>query len=101
MATGRITIEGVFAALLAAGFIADGHTESETVRIPTRNCPVYGGIGGELATFGGRKRFRRGEQFVTVGKRTICFYEKRDRKAYNFRSYPTNAREQWGKEIHA
>lgn len=60
--------------LTAHGFAADGFTDSQTVRIPTVRAPVFGGIGGELATFGGRKRFARNGLKVTVGKRTTYFY---------------------------
>lgn len=60
--------------LAAHGFVADGFTDSQTVRIPTTRAPVFGGLGGELATFGGRKRFARNGLKVTVGKRTTYFY---------------------------
>lgn len=58
-------------ALLAAGFVEDGETRSETVRVGTSASPVFGGSGGELRTFGGRARYRRGDVFVTVGPRTV------------------------------
>lgn len=65
-------------AVLAAGFVADGETRSETVRIPTERCPVLcrGKMGGEIATFGGRPRFALPgtNRRVTVGPRTVCFY---------------------------
>lgn len=60
--------------LTLAGWVADGTTAAETVRVPTTDSPVFGGIGGELRTFGGRERFAKGERRVTVGKRTVFFY---------------------------
>lgn len=67
-------VNGVIELLNASGFVADGFTDSQTVRIPTVRSPVFGGIGGELATFGGRRRFKRDSLKVTVGKRTTYFY---------------------------
>lgn len=69
--------EAVIAALLNAGFTPDGNTPQETVRIPTVETPVYGGIGGKLTTLGGRQRFMLpGTSIkVTVGKITTYFYE--------------------------
>jgi hypothetical protein len=66
----------VFDALKAAGFIEDGHTVTHHVRIGTAKNPVYGGLGGKAATFGGRQRFvRPGTQIkATVGPRTTNFY---------------------------
>ncbi len=63
-------------ALLAAGFLPDGHTRQELVRIPTRNSPVFGHSGGELAKLGGRQRFALPDTDVkcTVGKRTLALY---------------------------
>lgn len=83
-------IEIVVDVLLANGWTPAGHTESETVRIPTTRAPVYGGIGGEVRTFGGRARFAKGERRrVTVGARTTCFYEVVDKKAQGFVSLRT------------
>lgn len=64
--------------LLRAGFVADGATQQEQVRIPTARSPVYGGIGGELRTLGGRARFALpGTQVrATVGGRSVCLYLK-------------------------
>ena len=76
--------------LLDNGWSADGQTITETVRIPTVRSPVFGGIGGELATFGGRQRFRKGNQFCTVGKRTVNFYERGSRGAVNMEQAKTN-----------
>lgn len=67
-------IQEVIEMLEAHGFVADGFTDTQHVRIPTTRAPVFGGIGGELATFGGRKRFARNNLKVTVGKRTTYFY---------------------------
>lgn len=67
-------VEEVIETLKAHGFVADGFTDIQHVRIPTTRAPVFGGIGGELATLGGRKRFARNGLKVTVGKRTAYFY---------------------------
>ena len=63
--------------LQAAGYRPAGHTESEAVRIPTMNAPVFGGLGGEVRTLGGRERFAipNSPKRATVGKRTVCLYE--------------------------
>ena len=47
----------VIDAFLAAGFVPDGQTREKTVRIPTRNSPLLGRSGGELAKLGGQQRF--------------------------------------------
>jgi hypothetical protein len=62
--------------LLDAGFEPDGTTREETVRIPTRNSPLFGSSGGELAKLGGRQRFAiPGTTYkATVGKRTTAVY---------------------------
>lgn len=61
--------------LESAGFVADGQTREETVRIPTTRSPLIGKGGGELATFGGRLRFAGPSDWrATVGKRTVCLY---------------------------
>jgi hypothetical protein len=63
--------------VLAGGFVPAGETTTQTVRIPTTRSPVYGGAGGEIATFGGRQRFTKPDtdMRVTVGKITTYFYE--------------------------
>lgn len=62
--------------LLAAGFIPDGQTRDEVVRLPTRRVPLLGASGGELAKFGGRQRFAQPGTGVkaTVGPRTTAIY---------------------------
>lgn len=62
--------------LLAAGFTPDGQTKVEQVRIPTKDCPVFGQSGGELATLGGRQRFAKAGTDIkaTVGLRTTALY---------------------------
>lgn len=62
--------------LLDAGFEPDGTTREETVRIPTRNSPLFGNSGGELAKLGGRQRFAiPGTTYkATVGMRTTAVY---------------------------
>jgi hypothetical protein len=59
--------ERAIALLVAAGWVPAGQTQSETVRVPTSRSPVFGGIGGELHTFGGRPRFEKGHKRATVG----------------------------------
>jgi hypothetical protein len=81
--------ETVIAALFSNGWIPDGATHEEQVLIPTTKSPRFGKCGGELATFGGRSRFRNGERYCTVGKITTCFYSKVDKQAVNFRNYCT------------
>ena len=58
------------------GWTRDGQTQSDTVRMATTTSPVYGGIGGEIRTFGGRERWRKGQTrfFCTIGPRTVCVY---------------------------
>ena len=67
---------GALDTLLAAGFVPDGQTRQERVRIPTRQSPVYGLSGGELATLGGRQRLALPGTSVkaTVGPRTLALY---------------------------
>ncbi|TAN03176.1 MAG: hypothetical protein EPN36_14355 [Rhodanobacteraceae bacterium] len=64
------------ATLEAHGFVPDGHTSEQLVRIPTSKSPVYGSSGGELATMGGRARYAKPGMKIlaTVGKRTTCVY---------------------------
>jgi hypothetical protein len=67
--------------LLASGFAEAGTTRVDNVRIPTTRSPVFGHgatMGGERATFGGRLRFARGKQRVTVGRYTTSFYTTLD-----------------------
>lgn len=63
-------------ALLAAGFIPDGQTQQQHVRIPTMKSPVLGGMGGERRTLGGRARFvlPHTKLRVTIGKGTTNLY---------------------------
>lgn len=62
--------------LLDSGFVADGATRTEHVRVPTKRVPLYGTSGGELATFGGRARFTVPGSGLkaTVGDRTTYLY---------------------------
>lgn len=62
--------------LLAAGFVPDGETRQEQVRIPTAKAPVFGHSGGVLATLGGRRRFVKPGTTIkaTVGQRTTALY---------------------------
>lgn len=69
-------VQAAMAVLLDAGFVPDGTTRTDTVRVPTQASPVYGGSGGELATFGGRQRLARGMLKATVGPRTVALYRR-------------------------
>jgi len=69
----------VINALQFAGFVEDGATREEVVRVPTTNSPLFGKIGkngGALALFGGRMRFAKTGTNIkaTVGKRTTSIY---------------------------
>ena len=68
--------QAVIDLLLAAGFVPDGLTAEQTVRVPTKGSPLYGRSGGVLATFGGRARLTMpGTDFkATVGARTTYLY---------------------------
>jgi len=79
----------VIALLIAHGWQEDGTTREETVRIPTMRSPVFGGVGGELRTFGGRQRLRKGDRRVTVGPRTVCFYRCGPNGPCDFDRVPT------------
>jgi hypothetical protein len=83
--------ERIITLLVEQGWQEDGATRTEHVRIGTSRSPVYGGIGGEARTFGGRQRFRKPDSdlYVTVGRNSVCFYHKRDGQAIGFRSYST------------
>lgn len=72
-------VENVVALLRRNDFVADGETQTETVRVPSRGAaPVlnHGKSGGRLRTIGGRQRYtnaRTGVR-VTVGTRTVYIY---------------------------
>ena len=76
----RRPMDEIVALLLSSGFTEAGETRTEQVRIPTTRLPLYGKCGGERVAFGGRRRFQRGDQRATVGKRTVCFYRMVDGK---------------------
>lgn len=82
----------VIAILKSLGWEPHGHTDSETVRVPTSRAPVFGGIGGELRTFGGRLRFSQPgtNRRCTVGPRKVCVYEVDGREATAFRTFRTS-----------
>lgn len=62
--------------LESLGFVEDGRTATQEVRIPTTRSPVFGRTGGERRTFGGRLRFRLPNTNIraTVGPRTVNVY---------------------------
>lgn len=82
-------MEEIIAILIENGFEPYGATELAHIRIPTMRAPVFGGIGGELRTLGGRQRFKKGERRCTVGKRTTCFYRVKGRETSDFVNIPT------------
>lgn len=73
---GQQAMAAVIDLMLASGFRPDGETHQETVRVPTKDSPLYGRSGGQLATFGGRQRFAKDGTTVkaTVGIRTTAIY---------------------------
>jgi hypothetical protein len=74
-----VTVDEVITTLLDLGFAPAGQTREEIVRIPTMRSPVYGGIGGERRTLGGRARYALPgtDLRVTVGPRTTNVYFSR------------------------
>lgn len=81
--TDSVTV--VYEILLVAGFVADGQTPTEHVRMGTAETPVYGGgkMGGKLVTTGGRQRFHKPDTdlYVTVGRTSVSFYHRRNGSA--------------------
>ncbi len=84
-------VAAVLDLLRAAGFVDDGVTREEAVRVPTRSVPLLGRSGGELATFGGRVRYAKPGTNVkaTVGKRTTCIYRLADGTVQSSKSIDT------------
>lgn len=74
----RDVVSPVLQALGDHGFTPNGHTLAESMRVPTSRAPVFGGIGGEIRTFGGRTRYSRGEWRCTIGPRITAVYRVRD-----------------------
>lgn len=74
-----MTVDEVITTLLELGFAPAGETREEIVRIPTMRSPVYGGLGGERRTLGGRARYALPgtDLRVTVGPRTTNVYFSR------------------------
>jgi hypothetical protein len=74
-----MTVDEVVTALLDLGFSPAGETAEQIVRIPTMRSPVYGGLGGERRTLGGRARYALPgtDLRVTVGPRTTNVYLSR------------------------
>jgi hypothetical protein len=74
----RPHVDAVIAALSSLGFVPDGATREEVVRVGTIDSPIYGGTGGELRAFGGRARFWIPDTDVraTVGDRTTFLYRR-------------------------
>lgn len=74
-----MTVDETVVLLLELGFVPAGTTTEQIVRIPTMRSPVYGGLGGERRTLGGRARYALPgtELRVTVGPRTTNVYYSR------------------------
>lgn len=74
-----MTVDEVVTMLLELGFAPAGETAEQVVRIPTMRSPVYGGLGGERRTLGGRARYALPgtDLRVTVGPRTTNVYFSR------------------------
>lgn len=89
MSRSAALVEETVTMLEGRGWVVNGNTPSETVRIPTMRAPVFGGIGGELRTFGGRIRLAKGDRRVTVGPRTTCFYRMDGKHAVEFDNVKT------------
>jgi len=79
-------VETIIQMLQGRGWILDGETRAETVRVPTMRAPVsnHGKSGGELRTFGGRTRLAKDDRRVTVGARTTCFYRLKGKEPVDF-----------------
>lgn len=73
-------VEAITTTVLAAGFVPDGATTEQTVRIPTSRSPVFGGTGGEIRTLGGRSRYvlPGSDVRITIGPRTTNVYRVAD-----------------------
>ncbi len=86
-----VAMASVIDLILASGYAHGGETATEQVLIPTTNSPRFGKSGGELATFGGRTRFIKGEDRVTVGRLTTCFYKVKPefKEASQFQTFNT------------
>lgn len=74
--------------LLQYGYEADGSTRQELMRIMTvESFPLPA----KNVTFGGRLRFKgKNNHYVTVGKRTTCFYDKDGFQTSNFETFNTS-----------
>lgn len=80
-------IDVVLRLLFSSGFIDDRKTRPDTVTyITTASYPFAGAV----TTYGNRTRLRRGDLKVTVGKRTVNFYEVRNCKPVNFHQFKTS-----------
>lgn len=74
-----MTVNEIVTTLLDLGFATAGETAEQHVRIPTMRSPVFGGMGGERRTLGGRARYALPgtDLRVTVGPRTTNVYFSR------------------------
>ena len=86
-------IQHIDAWLLQHGWEQAGRTRAETVRVPTQRSPVYGGLGGEIRTFGGRRRLRLPgtSGCATVGLHTTCLYRQERGRVSDMTRCPSKA----------
>lgn len=77
--------------LTQAGFVPDGQTPQQTVRIPTATSPLLGHSGGQLATLGGRQRFAKPGTALkaTVGRQTVALYQVKNGTTLGIASHDT------------
>jgi hypothetical protein len=90
----EIDLAAAVEALEEAGYVADGHTRSDTFRGGSAASPVlgHGASGGRIVTTGGRQRFARPgtDDKATVGRVTVALYERPEGgKPADMRAVPT------------
>lgn len=73
----QLRIEAIAKRLLELGYEPDGATTREEVR-------TFSGSSPRLLVSGGRSRFRRGRDYVTIGPRTVCIYRRSAEQMQDF-----------------
>lgn len=81
----------VIGLLTERGWLEDGKTDVETIRMGTSRVPIYGKTGGELRSFGGRLRMvLPGTAFrATIGARTTNIYSVVEGEIDQFKGFYT------------
>ena len=79
-------MENAIKEILEFGFQPDGHTETNSYKIVTANSYP---LPGKIVTTGGRQKFKKGNLKITIGKRTVCMYSVKDKKAINMKNFET------------